>query len=77
VVVVAGLTTTLVKPVTMPTVGVMVRLLTPVAFQFNVLLCPELMSGGVAVKLLITGTGTTVTLVMAVTLPAALVAVRV
>ena len=76
-VVVPGLTT-LVVPVTVPTPLSMLRLVAPDTDQLKVLLCPAVMVAGVAMKLEMAGgcgAGFTVTVVVAVTLPAAFVAV--
>ena len=76
-VVVVGLTAMLV-PVTVPMVGLMLRLVAPPTAQDNVVLCPVVIIPGVAVKLEIAGLGAeTVTVTEAVVLPAAFVAVRV
>jgi hypothetical protein len=78
VVVVAGLT--VVEPIAAVDVnvpGVMVTLVAPVVAQLNVVLEPEAMDVKLAVKLVITGTAPTVTVAVAVTDPAELVAVSV
>lgn len=57
--------------------GVIDTLVAPVVDQLSVLLEPEVMEVNVAVKLLIAGIATTVTVAVAVTDPAELVAVSV
>ena len=72
-----GVTPTVV-PDTIPTVGLILRLAAPVAVQARTLLDPALMMLGLAVKLLMVGLARfTVTVTVAVTLPAGLTAVSV
>ena len=73
----AGVTVTVV-PVTVPTVGLILRLVAPLTDQDRVLLCPVVMLVGLAVKLAIVGFWPdTVTETVAVVEPAELVAVKV
>ena len=66
-------------PVTVPTLGLILRLVGPVTFHDSVLELPVAIEAGFAVKLLMTGTGVdvTVTVVAAVTEPLLLLAVSV
>ena len=70
--------TPIVVPVTVPTVGLILRLVAPVTDQARTLLVPALMMLGLAVKLLMVGLARfTVTVTVEVTLPTEFVAVRV
>ncbi|PTL75283.1 hypothetical protein DAT35_55585 [Vitiosangium sp. GDMCC 1.1324] len=75
-VVAVGLTDTLV-PVTAPTPDEMLRLVAPVTVQLSVELWPRLIVAGAAENVVMVGGGTTVTVAVAVTLPALFEAVRV
>ena len=76
-VVTLGETDTLV-PVTVPTVGLMLRLVAPPTAQDSAVLWPVVIADGSAAKLEMEGIGIeTVTVTVAVLLPAALVAVSV
>jgi len=76
VVVAAGFTDVLV-PVTVPTPWSMVSVVAPVSDQESADEDPGATTEGAAVNEEMTGTGITVTMTLAVVLPAALVAVRV
>ncbi len=67
VVVAVGLTVTLGLVITSPIPLSILRLVAPFTDQVNVLLCPPLIVGGLAVKFVITGVGTTVTVARAMT----------
>ncbi|PTL75286.1 hypothetical protein DAT35_55600 [Vitiosangium sp. GDMCC 1.1324] len=75
-VVAVGLTVTLV-PVAVPTPGEMLRLVAPATSQLSVVLPPRKIVDDSAPNFVIVGGGTTVTVAVAVTLPAPFVAVRV
>jgi hypothetical protein len=77
VVVEEGLTVVEPEEETAPILLSMVTELAPVTFQESVLLCPVRIEPDDAVKLVMAGGGVTVTVVWAVTLPAALLAVSV
>jgi hypothetical protein len=78
VVVFAGFTVTLLRPVTSPTPWLMLRLVAPVTDQFKVVLWISLVTAGLAVKLWIAGLSTTVSVSDALLdCPAGFVAVRV
>ena len=73
-----GLTDTLIVPVTVPTVGLMLRLIAPPTAYESVVLWPAVMAKVVAVKLEMLGVGIeTLTVTGAVALPYELVAVSV
>ena len=73
---VRGLTVTLV-PVTLPMPWSMLRLVAPLTDQERMVLCPGIILAGLAVKLAIVGRlPDTVTVVVAVVLPPALLAVN-
>ena len=77
VVVAEGVTSFDVVPVTTPTALSMLRLLAPETDHESVVLAPTLMFAGLAAKLVIVGSDTTVTVAVANVDPAALVAVSV
>jgi hypothetical protein len=76
-VVTGGVTTRLVLPVTSPIPGSMVICTAPVTSQLKVLLWPSAIGVGFTVKLLIFSGSTTVTVTVAVLLPAGLLALSV